>query len=308
MKVRSNLAQITKKSLCEAINLDMMTRVARDVFPSYDLRERSGFPSTVPLSPQLAAHHIVSDAVLENRFLHLVERMIQLDREGYMGRRYPVPFLAEIVKLIRAEGFLWDEDTDLFMEDPRVRRTPNWGRVLDNEEFRFAVLRLDVANNSRMVLAHGEEPMRGAMDDLRQIVSRCVEVRTGRVWQWEGDGSLAGFLFGPRTIGAVLAGMAILHELFLYNRLHNRLGEPLRIRAAVHTGTLRYQADPGELVKQETVQEAVEIESEMTPVGSLVITPAVAPTLDRVILDRFRPISHAPNNRLLSYEVSVEGA
>ena len=307
MKVRSTLAQLAKKSLCEAVNLDMMNRLARDVFQTYDLHERTGFPSTVPLSPQLVAHHIVSDAVAENRFLHLIERLIKLDQEGFMGRRYPVSGLAEIVKQIRAEGYVWDEETFLFMEDPRVRRTPNWGRLTDDDEFRFAILRLDVVGNSRMVKEHGERAMRGTMEDLRQIVSRSVEVRSGRVWQWEGDGALAGFLFGPKTMEAILAGMAILHELFLYNRLHNRLGDPLRVRAAVHTGALRYQTDPGQLVKQEIIQEAVEIESELTPVGALVITPAVAPTVDRVILDRFHPVSQSPGTRLLAYEIRMEG-
>lgn len=307
MKVRSNLAQVTKKSLSEATNLDMMARVARDVFPSYDLHERTGFPSTVPISPQVAAYHIVNDAILENRFLHLAERLILLDREGYMGRRYPVPGLGEIVRLIRTEGYVWDEETELFMEDPRVRRTPNWGRLLDEDEFSFAVLRLDVANNSKMVQIHGEKAMRGAIEDLRQIIARCVEVRTGRIWNWEGDGALAGFLFGQRTIQAVLAGMAILHELFLYDRLHNRLGEPLRVRAAVHTGDFRYHSDPEKLVKQEIIQETVEIESRLTPIGSLVITPAVAPTLDRVVLDRFHPVPHSLDSRLLAYEVHVEG-
>ena len=308
MKVRTNLAQLAKKSLCEAINIDMMSRVAREVFPSYDLHERTGFPSTVPITSQLAAHHIVNDAIVENRFLHLAEQLILLDREGYMGRRYPVPGLAEIFKLIRSEGYIWDDETELFMEDPRVRRTPNWGRLLDEDEFRFAVLRLDVANNSRMVQKHGDNAMRGALEDLRQIVSRCIEFRKGRIWRWEGDGALAGFLFGSRVMEAVLSGIAILHELFLYDRLHNRLGEPLRIRAAVHTGSFRYYSDPERLIKQEIIEETEEIESRLTPVGSLVITPAVAPSLDRVILDRFHHIQHFPDSRLLAYEIRMEGA
>lgn len=307
MKVRSNLAQLTKKALYEAITLDMMARIARDIFTVYDIREQTGFPTTVPITSQIAAHHIVNDVIAENRFLQLIERLIQLDREGFMGRGYPVQGLGEIVKQIHAAGYIWDEETDLFMEDPRIRRTPNWGRLVDDDEFQFAILRLDVAGNSRMVKAHGEEAMRGALEDLRQIVSRCVEVRTGRVWQWEGDGALAGFLFGSRTSEAVLAGMAILHELFLYDRLHNRLGEPLRIRAAVHTGPLKYQSDPEKIIKQEIIQETIEVEANQTPTGALVITPAVAPTLDRVILDRFHPVSHSSDARLLAYEVRVEG-
>lgn len=305
MKDRSPLAIMMKKSLRESLNADMLGRLAREVFSDeYDLRERTGYPASVAVPGPLAADCIVDDAVAEGRFLHLAERLAKYDREGFMGRAYRVAGLREIFKGIAAEGYLWDEDTEYFMEDPRIRRTPNWGRLLEGEEHRFSLLRVDIVRNSRLVRVHGEAAARDAFGDLRSILARCVELRSGRIWSWEGDGALAGFLFGHSTTGAVLAGMSLLHELFLYDRIHNNLGEPLKVRAAVHTGPIRYYSDLGEIAKQETVIEAMEAESRWTPAGSLSVTPAVAPTLDRVILDRFRPDS-SESSRLLFYEVRL---
>jgi hypothetical protein len=305
MKDRGPLAASMKKSLHESLNTDMLARLAHEVFADeYELHERTGFPASVAVPGQVAVDCIVDDALSRGRILHLAERLARLDREGFMGRPYRIVGLREVFKGIAAEGYLWDEATEHFMEDPRIRRTPSWGRLLPGEEHRFSLLRVDVVRNSQLVRAHGEAAARDAFDDLRAILARCVELRSGRIWSWEGDGALAAFLFGHSTTSAVLAGMALLHELFLYDRIHNSLGEPLRVRAAVHTGPLRYYPDMGDIAKQETVLEVMEAESRWTPPGSLSVTPAVAPTLDRVILDRFKP-DVAELSRLLVYELRL---
>ncbi|HOX33071.1 MAG TPA: hypothetical protein PLB91_12125 [Spirochaetales bacterium] len=305
MRDRGPLANTMKRGLHESLNTDMLERIAREVFAEeYDLHERTGFPPSVAVPGQVAVDCIVDDAVAQGRFLHLAERLVRLDNEGFMGRAYRVTGLREVFKGIAAEGYLWDEETGHFMEDPHIRRTPSWGRLIPGEEHRFSLLRVDVVRNSQLVRTYGEAAARDAFDDLRSILARCVELRSGRIWSWEGDGALAAFLFGHSTTSAVLSGMALLHELFLYDRIYNSLGEPLKVRAAVHTGPIRYFPEVGEIAKQETVLEVMEAESRWTPPGMLSITPAVAPTLDRVILDRFRP-DQAESSRLLVYEVRL---
>jgi len=281
----------------------MAERVGRDVISDeYDIHERTGFPPSVVVPSMVAGSCLVDDAAAEGKRLHLVERLVRLDAEGFMGRPCRVAGLREMFKQVSASGFLWDEATGHFMEDPRSRRTPNWGRLIEGEEHRFSLLRIDVVRNSRIVRVRGEAAARDAFDDLRAILARVVEPRNGRVWSWEGDGALAAYLFGHSTTSAVLSGMALLHELFLYNRLDNKLGEPVVIRAAVHTGPLRYHPDLSEMTKQETVLEVMEAESKWTPAGCLSISPAVAPTLDRVIADRFRSDRNG-TARVLTYDL-----
>lgn len=304
MKVRNSLAQTLKKSLYESLDADMLERMAQDVIPGYDLRQRTGFPPNIPMQAQTAASRIVDDIVDAELFLHFIERLARLDREGFMGRGYRIAGLRELFKAIGAEGYLWDAETGLFMEDPRIRRTHNWGRLVQGEELRLSFLRIDIVKNSRIVKVHGESAARSAYEDLRGILARSVERRSGRVWSFEGDGALAAFLYGHSTTSSVLAGMSLVHELFLYNRLYNRIGEPIRVRAAVHTGPVRYLADVGEILKQETCREVVEAESKWTPTDALSITPAVAGTLDRVILDRFKPGAE-PGSRALVYSVAL---
>ncbi|MBL8967344.1 MAG: hypothetical protein JNG85_10055 [Spirochaetaceae bacterium] len=304
MKVKSNLSIATKRCLHESLAPEIFARIAKEVLPGYDLPARTGFPATVPVPGQLAAARFVDDVIAEDRFLILIERLARLDREGFMGRPHRVDGLQSIMRSVAVEGYVWDETTELFMEDSRIRRTPDWGRLLEGEERRFTLLRADVVKNSRLVRVHGEAAARGAFEDLRNIFARCVEHRQGRVWRWEGDGALAAFLFGHSTTSAVLAGISLLNELFLYDRMHNSLGEPLKIRAAVHTGPLRYSNDIGVLCKQETIMEVADAEANQTPVGALSMTPAVAATLDRVLLDRFHPAAES-GSRLLVYEIKL---
>jgi len=304
MKVRNSLSQMLKRSLNESLNPDMLERMAQDVIPDYDLRARAGYPPNIPMQGQTAASRIVDDIVEGDFFLHFVERLTRLDREGFMGRSYRIAGLRELFKSIGAEGYLWDSETNRFMEDPRIRRTQNWGRLVEGEELRFSLLRVDVVKSSRIVKMQGEAAARGAYEDLRSTLARVVERRSGRIWSYEGDGALAVFLFGHSTTSTVLAGMALVHELFIYNRAYNRMGEPLRVRAAVHTGPLRYHPEVGEMLKQETCLEVIEAEARWTPPDSLSITPAVAGTLDRVILDRFKKASE-PGSRALVYSLAL---
>jgi hypothetical protein len=296
-----------KKCLYESLNADMLERIAQDVIPDYDLRKRSGFPPNIPMQNQTAASRIVDDVVDDDLFLHFVERLALLDREGFMGRSYRISGLRELFKIIGGEGYIWDADTARFMEDSRIRRTPNWGRLYQGEELRFSLLRIDVVKNSRIVKVHGESAARGAYEDMRSILSRAVERRSGRMWSWDGDGALAAFLFGHSTTSSVLAGMALIHELFIYNRAYNRIGESVRVRAAVHTGPLRYHPDIGEIVRQETCREVIESEARWTPPDCLSISPAVAGTLDRVILDRFER-SPESGSRALVYCIGMGSA
>jgi len=286
-KVRAALLRLTKTALGDSIPADLTGRIAKDVMGAYDLHGRTGFRDSIPISGQIAASAVVDDAAERGRFLLLVERMAQIDRDGFMGRPYKIPILRDLFKAIQAEGYVWDEGTRHFMENPSMRRTPNWGRLIENEEYRFSLLRLDIVKNSRLVKQHGEEAARLMYGELRDRFARCVEHRHGRVWKWEGDGGMAAFHYGHGPTSAALAGIAFIHELYFFNRTANTLGEPISVRIAAHSGPLLYSASAAEVSKQETAKELVEIESRKTPPDALCLSTVLSQTLDRVILDRF---------------------
>ena len=113
-----------------------------------------------------------------------------------------------------------------------------WGTLEIGKTYEFALLRVDIAGNSRLVRRYPRSRIKTVYGSVKDLVTRLVEKREGRIWGWEGDGGLAAFYFIDKTIQATLCGMEILHELFLYNLLGKGLPEPVLVRLAVHARSL----------------------------------------------------------------------
>jgi len=308
MKVKSSTISLCRRTLYESISAETMVRFVRLVDPEYDLYERSGIPENIPITNQMAAERIVKDIVEDGRFIDFVETLVKVDAEGYMGRSYPIKGLGQIVKVLTQEGFFFDRATGQFFENSHERASPDWGRLRDGDERQAAVLRLDVVDNSALVLRNPPERIERAFAELRNVVSRAVVGRFGRVWSWEGDGALAAFLFGHKERSAVLAGMDILNELFFFNRLANPLGEPLRVRIAAHAGPIRYRDNLMELLKNDTLKDVVQIESTATPTDTFSVSSNLFLPIDRVIQERFGPERQAPGVKIRLYAVDLEKA
>jgi class 3 adenylate cyclase len=267
----------------------MMIRIAQIVKPGYDIYKRTGMTEGMPISNQNAAQRIVLDMIQDGYFIDFVENLILIDSKGYMGRRYAMKGLGDVVTGIIQEGYSYDKTSAQFFENHRERITPNWGRLLDGDERRMAVLRLDIVGNSLLVRQNPGNKIEKAYNDLRAIVNRSVVSRLGRLWTWEGDGALAAFAFGPMEKMAVYCGMEILHELFFYNRLKNPLSSPIKVRIGIHIGPMRYSEDEMERLKNDTVKEAVTLESQAAASNSMAVSYNLFISMDQNALNMFTP-------------------
>jgi class 3 adenylate cyclase len=306
MKVKSALLNISCRALYESMGIDMMVRVAESVLPGYDIHARSGIPANIPITAVAAAEQILRDISAEDAFLIFGERLIQISEQGFMGREYRIPLLPQIVKAIAADGYAYDRRTGLFMENTRERVTPTWGRIVEGEERQIAFLKLDIVENSKLVRDNPKQKVDEAYVALRNLVSRSVTMRFGRVWSWEGDGCVCAFLFGEKERAAILAGMEILHELFFFNRLSNPLGTPIRLRIAAHAGPGSYQAECSRLHKEETIREVSLMESTYAKPDTLCASINVYLPVDRVIQERFGPEKTVDGYKLKTYALVLE--
>jgi len=306
MKVKNSTINLCRRTLYESLSAETMVRFVRLVDPEYDLYERSGIPQNIPITNQMAAERIVEDIVGDGRLIDFIETLLKVDSDGYMGRAYPIKGLGQIVKILTQEGFLFDRSTGQFFENTHERASPDWGRLHDGDERQAAVLRLDVVANSALVQQNALDKIEKAYSGLRTIVTRAVVGRFGRVWSWEGDGTLAAFMFGQKERSAVLAGMEILNELFFYNRLANPLDSPLRVRIAAHAGPIRYRESIIELLKNDTIKDVIQIESTATPPDTLSSSTNLFVSIDRVIQDRFGPEQQAAVCKVRQYAVNLE--
>ena len=294
-----------RKCLQVSLTVDMMIRFAKLVNPDYDIYKRTGLKEGMPIPNQNAAERIVADMVQDGYYINFVEALVRIDREGYMGRRYDLKSLNNVVLSLISEGYSFDKATGQFFENQQEQISPNWGRLLEGDERKMAVLRLDIAGNSALVKNNPRPKIETAYNDVRSIVDQAVTSRLGRLWCWEGDGALAAFLFGSPEEMAVFAGIEIIHELFFYNRLYNPLNSPINVRLGAHIGQIRYSNNEIGRLKNDTVKEATVLEA-LAAKNSLSVSYNMYASMDQHTLNLFSAEKTGRNHKYRLYSMVTE--
>jgi hypothetical protein len=307
MRIPSSLITLATKALSESMDVNVMTHMAKDIIDGYDLNKMTGFRDSMVVPQRDAAKQIVSDIAKSGLFFYFITTLIQFHTTGYKGRVYPISYLKEIIRMISEEcGYIYDPENKLFVEDPAVRRTRNWGAFIEGRDYVLSFLRLDIVGNSQLVRKYPEKLIQATYADFRKIVEKSIYKRNGRVWNWEGDGGLVAFYFANKSLLATLSGMEIMNELFAYNALHCRLGEPIRVRAAVNTGLCTYTEDVEDLMKNDIIKETVMIESKYTKPDTMTISNTVSSKLDSSLLAAFFPVAAESRTTYHAYGIILE--
>ena len=282
-----------------------MIRIAQMVIPDYNLYKRTGFREGIPIPNQNAAERIVMDMVQGGYYVDFVEALIKIDREGYMGHRYTLRGLPNVIDTLIDEGYRFDNVSGQFFEDQKEHITQNWGRLRNGDEKKMTMLCLDIAGSSELVKNNPRAKIEKAYNDVRTIIEKSVTSRMGRLWAWQGDGALAAFLFGPMEKMAVFAGMEIIHEIFFYNKLRNPLNSPINIRLGAHVGQTRYWDNEVERLKNETAKEAMVLEA-LASANALGVSYNLFLTLDQQILGLFSAEKTGRGRKFRLYKMGVE--
>ena len=306
MRVKGSLINTAVRSLAQSMNTTTMVSLVKRLMRDYDLNARTGFPPSIPIPNIDASRQIVNDLVEGDLFPQFINLLVEISTRGWMGKKYDIAYIRDLVKELVEHGFIYDAENKLFVEDPAVRRTRNWGVLREGQECIFTFLRFDIVGNTEMVRNHPKEVIDATYSDFGDIVKRSVNKRNGRIWSWEGDGGLIAFYFANKNQMATLSAMEILHDLFLYNRLSCRLGSPLKTRIAVHSGNCDYTSLEEDIKKLEPVKKTIEYESKYTAPNSATISGVVHATLEGFVAEMFSPMASASKSKLYSY--SLEGA
>lgn len=300
MRISTRLENLIIKSLSQSMTVDLMERLARQVFPDYDLHSRSGFPENIPLPQITAAKQIISDMKHGNAFLRFVEVLIDVDKNGIMGRRVSIRFLSQIINEVEQLNYKYNSEIGMFVEG-RVK-TKGWGILQEGRIYEFAFLRVDIVDNSRLVRSYPREVIRETYEAVKNIVKRIVEKRDGRVWSWEGDGGIAAFYLANKNLKAALCGVEIIMELFMYNLIGCRLDERLKVRVAVHTGPSVFSSSI-DTVQNDTLRRLEIIESQYTPPNSVTVSPGVFSDLGGKLERFFRQVEVSTGNYLYNFRL-----
>jgi len=284
---KSFTTKFCRECLSCSFSPDDIIRFAKMTNPDYDIYESSGYPKGHPFSTQDAAIQVIRDMIQDGYYIDFVETLIKIETSGYMGKKYKIIGLDEVIDDVLEVGFNYDNTTGQFFEDQSQQITRNWGRLWEGDERQMAVIRLDIAGNSILVKENSKQLIDKAYNDLRKIVTNTVESRFGRLWSWEGDGGLAVFMLGKYSRSAIFSGIEVLNEMYFYNRMFNKLKTDVSLRISVHSGDIVYSDDDQKCLKNETIQKAINLESKAAVPNSLVISDSLAVTQDQSVLNIF---------------------
>ena len=200
-----------RRCLTSSLSVEQMNRFDKITKEDYDLYKSFGPSKGHAISVHEAAERITADMVKSGYYIDFVETLIKVDSVGYMGHKFPIRGLDDIIGDVTQAGYNFDKTTGLFFEDQNQQVTRNWGRLMEGDEKPVAVMRLDIAGNSLLVKNNPKQLVDKAFGDLRKLVTDAVVSRLGRLWIWEGDGALGVFMLGRYSSVAVFAAMEILN-------------------------------------------------------------------------------------------------
>jgi len=305
MRVTSRITSLFVSALSQSMPVDLMQKVARMVIPDYDIYERSGFPSAIGMPRADAARHILKDFAREGFLVKFVESLITVTSQGYMSREVRVAQLPRLIAEVEDQGYRYSAAKGIFVEAGERERTMGWGTLREGRSYEFALLRVDIVGNTEMVRKYPLEQVAAAYVSVRDMITRQVEKRDGRIWGWEGDGGVAAFYFQDKTIQATLCGMEVVHELFLFNLLSRSLPEPVRVRLAVHAGPCRFLMSVKESAG-DTIRRVELLESRYTPPGCLTTSPGVFMDLGSKLAPLFIAVPGPDRSSVYRYALEWE--
>lgn len=306
MQITRNLASLCARALIESMDVRDMCHLAKRIIPNYDLYKQSGFPESFAIPSIDAAKQIVGDILDSNLFFQLIQNLIHMNHEGFMGRKIRISYLNDILKDIYNSGFLFDSENQIFVENPRIQKTRNWGALQEGESYSMAFLAIDIIGNTRIVQKYSKEIVETTYTELNFIVQNAIDKRNGRFWMWEGDGGVVAFFFGNKNVDATLSAIEILNNLFLYNRTICKLTEPLKIRISVHSGVCEYTERNDYFKKLEVMRIINEMEKKHSKANSICISSPVRMMLDGFIVNQFAPLGASNTSKYYLYKLEWE--
>ncbi len=304
MRISARLKSQFIKALSQSMSVAQMEKLADRVIHDYNLHRQTGFPETIPI-PQLDAARQITQDMLDQGFLsRFAEVLIDVDRNGVMGRSITIHPLPQIIDEIESLGLVFNEEYGIFVEGEQVK-TKGWGILREGSIYELSFLRLDIVGNSELVRTFPEVQVARAYADLQALFAKIVEGREGRVWTWEGDGGLAAFYFANKNIQAALSGMEILLEMFMYNLFDCPIAKPLSIRLAVHTGPSHFYENVKQ-IQSDTLRRLEQLESRYTATNNLTISPGVYSDMGTKLASFFKPFEVSAGNFLHKYSLGWE--
>ncbi len=239
----------------------------------YDSHEAAGEERHITISRRRGAQLLVEVCEKQHKETELVNLIVDIDGNQLLGRKIRVNGIEGFLNALVRSGYVYDPDrrrVELGRGD--IKSLKNWGSLKDGRDYEVSVVSVDVVGNSALVREFGAKAMERLSYRLLGFLSRKLEEYDGRLWNWAGDGGIIAFALPDHQNRAVLCALAIQMSMPLFNiDPETPIARPVELRAAAHTGKVRFYRDTGRIVS-DVINYTAHLEKSATRPGCVSIS------------------------------------
>lgn len=296
-KVRRALQEILIKSL----NTQQMGHLGREVDPTFDLYEYSGFGDKIVIPRKVAADCVLQYFNTEPAILAFVAFMLSRNGQGMSGGVIRLKGESRLLEYLQELGWQYDAENARFQKEQSVRQT-GWGFMREGEEYSMSFASIDIVSSSELVRTNVKEDVELTLSRLRAYIQKHVDFWDGRIWSWYGDGGMAVFHGEDSAPMSVLSMASIVNYLPVFNISENELRpeNDVKLRIGMHYGSCIYNNDVNKISSQD-IKITQEVEKNFADPNSLSLTEATCRLLPQEIRKSFEVTAELKGMRVYRY-------
>jgi len=264
-----------KRLLSDAISRAFMTQdiqlFGREIDKNLDLYELTGFPRGCSIPRKDAADQIVDYFFNTKRISHLLELIIKVHKFGFKGEKVIIHNINHIIKEMNECGYQYKSDLEKVVFSESSGKRTDWGFLEEGKSYNFCFISIDICGNSKLVRKYDSYHIKETYKNFKNLITKCILSRNGRIWSWEGDGGLVAFLLDDFVNNAVFTSIDILNSLIIFNATENFLNEDINIRIGINAGQAEYKKSTN-LINSDSIELTKEIEKKHTEKSTISIS------------------------------------
>ncbi|MFN3605327.1 MAG: hypothetical protein ACK4UJ_11525 [Leptonema sp. (in: bacteria)] len=274
--------------LAKSFTAESIDNLGKDLFQKFNVHLLSGQPFGTMLSSDVAARTIVEYSIQQNKIKELTELIIQIgfgNKFGIQLKEIEMSNLNELLKILSSFGFHYMKSKGAL---EFTNESDNWGYLEENREYYFSYMSIDIVGNSQIQLKYEKNLIEEVYTRLHKLIKIVIELYEGKIWNWAGDGGIAAFFLNKVEEDAVLAGIKIFHELFLFNLNpeRNKFDEPIKLRIGIHSGKSIYKENKG-MILSDAINFVAHLEKNFTETNHISISKDIYEKLNSRIQSLF---------------------
>ncbi len=288
--------------MLRSLNSDQINDIGRGFDSDFDVRRISGFGDKIRVPTQIAIDCVFEQFPEEGKLMRFLGYMLSRNGSSASGGIVKLRDPERTLNQLRGLDWVYDRARGRFQKDQSINPTPDWGFLLEGEEYRFGFASIAVADWSNLLNKNLKSDVDQSMTRLHAYVKTQVESWNGRLWSWGGEGGLAAFHGDDAGSMLTMCMISVLAFLTRFNIFENDLSleTEISLRIGAHFGGAVFKADTGNIFSPDP-ELALELRRKHSATNSVTVSEALYTNLRSEIAGRFRAAGSAGDTRLYRF-------